>query len=226
MAASATRIFKARAEALLRGFVAYNPAPIIVLNPGLVAANAYRFGCTVTPVGRRRATDQCFILRHPHKPSECSVWALPGVKGHKRLYETFLSEVYGIPDGVPKGWNVDHLRAKAITPENCFIRLEAVTEGANKSFGAGYESRMHKDPKTGKENPITQARKARGHVNGSLSWMVALKLAGGLSPLADTNPDAEARQEDAVNTLVQLGFSRAEVEQGLKALLDLADRTA
>ncbi len=214
-----TAIAKTRAETLLKQFARTNPEPVIVLAPSLIDVTAYRFGCTVSPVGGF-PEDQAFALLHPGDPNMSSVWALPGVERYKDVYEAFLDLAYGTKGAkAPAGCDVDHLRAKAITPANCFIRLEAVDSSANRSHGGGFETQM-------KQSTVTEARKKKGHVNGSMSWMVALKLAGVMSPLLATSPNAERRRAAAVAVFQKLGFSPAEIEEGLAALENLAARRA
>jgi hypothetical protein len=210
-------IARTRAESLLRRFAGQGVPPVIVLSPGLIDVTAYRFGCTKTPVGTR-SMQEAFALIHPNDPLMSTVWALPKVRGYKKIYEQFLELAYGLKGAkAPAAHDVDHLRAKAITPANCFIRLEAVGKSSNRSHGGGFESQM-------KDSVVTQARKDRGHVNGSMSWMVALKLAGVLSPLIATNPDAAQRRAAAIAVFSKMGFSRAEIEQGLDSLQELAAR--
>lgn len=214
-----TAIAKARAATLLRQFAHGNPAPVIVLAPSLIEVTAYRFGCTVTPIGNTPQSE-AFALINPNMPDLSSVWALPSVTKYKDLYEAFLDLAYGTTGATaPAGFDIDHLRAKALTPANCFIRLEAVNSSVNRSHGGGYETQM-------KDSTVTEARKKKGHVNGSMSWMVALKLAGVMSSLLATSPSAEKRRAEAVKVMQTLGFSPAEIDEGLAALETLAARRA
>ncbi|MGI3167873.1 hypothetical protein ACRARG_01890 [Pseudooceanicola sp. C21-150M6] len=210
-----SRILRDRADHLLTAFQ-NDPMPpkMALANSGIRSNVARLWGMT----WEEDRPGRSFFLMHPTDPVRSSVWVLPSYGDWIGAYKRFITRTYGISDPiVPIGFDIDHLQAKSTVPGSAVIRLEAVPIRANRSHGAGFEARMA-------ESAITQGRKMRDHTHGSMTWLVALKLAGVLSPLVGNSAVAEARHKAAVAYFVGRGWHRTQVEAGLFALYKVADR--
>lgn len=158
------------------------------------------------------------MWRHPTDPLASSVWARPGYDPYRKAFLDFLAAVHGLRGGaLPPGTDVDHLQARSTVPAGSFIRLEAVTASSNRSHGAGEEKRMA-------GSTVTEGRKARGHTPGTMTWLVALKLAGLLSPRISNAAAQADRMDAAITFFTSRGWPRPVVEQGLDGLFEVADR--
>ena len=195
-----------------------NP-PLVLLDPARLEITARWQGCTLQDIARKSRA-QAVVLRHPTRPEASTVWAERSVADYGSVFHHFLTEVYGLANpSVPRSLDIDHLRAKALTPPGFLIRLEMVPSGANRSHGAAYEQRMA-------ASTVTQGRMARGHVPGGMTFFMALKLAGFSSLLETTGPTATRRRTEAVGYFMRQGWTRTEIETALDSLETLADRRA
>lgn len=159
-----------------------------------------------------------FFFIHPSNPTLSSVWAIPSYTGYGGAYKRFITRAYGIAHPtVPSGLDVDHLQAKETVPAGSVIRLEAVAFSSNRSHGGGVEKRMG-------DSTVTDGRKAANHTPGSMTWFVALKLAGVLSPTVANSASAEARMQAAVDYFTSNGWDAATVQAGLEGLTEVIDR--
>lgn len=162
--------------------------------------------------------NQCWFFLHNTEKVKSSVWVAPNLNDHSGAYKEFVSQTYGIQKPIlPSGLDIDHLQAKATLPHGSIVRLEAVASTSNRSHGAGVEKRMS-------DSKVSDARKAANHTSGSMTWLVALKLAGVLSPKIGNSPSAQERQTAAIEYFASKGWNEALVKQGLDGLTEVADR--
>lgn len=212
---SMSQIIRARSEALLAQFHT-SPAPPKMALGGL----DIRQNMTLLWTGAWEVDqpDQSFFWIHPTDATQSSVWAKPGYGPYRDAYKRFITRAYGIAHpAIPGGFDVDHLQAKETTPAGAVIRLEAVARGSNRSHGGGVEKRMG-------NSTVTAGRRATNHTPGSMTWLVAMKLAGVLSPTVATSASSEARRQAAISFFVSKGWNRGIVEQGMEDLVNVINR--
>lgn len=164
------------------------------------------------------AESDAMMWRDAADPHRSSAWAFPAYKGYRDAYIAFLKTAYTLTDAaLPPKVDVDHLQAKSTVNASGVIRLEAVGASPNRSHGASPEKKMSK-------STVTAGRMARDHTPGSMTWLVALKLAGLLAPRIGDAPSALARRQAAVDFFVARGWAREEVERGLAGLFEVQAR--
>lgn len=215
-AASVDQIIRARAEHLLRRF--HNDAmppkmalagPEIRQNMTLIWAKG-----AWEPLARYRESD-VMMWRDASDPHRSSLWANPAFSGYRAAFGDFLKAAYGLSHvALPPRTDVDHLQAKSTLNASAMIRMEAVAASPNRSHGASPEKAMA-------SSTVTVGRKTRDHTPGSMTWLVALKLAGLLAPRIGHAPTAVARRDAAIEYFVQNGWDRASVEAGLENLFEV-----
>jgi hypothetical protein len=159
----------------------------------------------VQPLGRRRRRN-VFIVHNGVDPDRnASVWVRVGATGlysaHRDAYAAFLTKVYGIPCDKQQvaalGYQVDHLlNSASVKALSGFVRLEAVAQKVNGSWGAFYEKAVRRSSRVGRK----------------MRWTVASKLAGQLPPLM-SNPSVGI--ERLVRYWVAEGFPREQAAYGL-----------
>lgn len=215
MTTSMPQIIHSRAEALLNAFNTAPMPPKMALGGPEIRQN---MGLLWTGAWEDDRSNQSYFWIHPTDPSQSSVWARPGYGSYGAAYKRFITRAYGIANpAVPGGFDIDHLQARETTPSGAVIRLEAVPRSSNRSHGGGVEKRMG-------QSTVTAGRKAANHTSGSMTWLVALKLAGVMSPLISNGPTAQARHDAAIGFFTARGWDRQLVEQGLAGLTEVADR--
>ena len=159
-------------------------------------------------VGTHRERSVIMLEGGPDRDRTWSVWVRATFSNYKVAYLTFISHAYGVTlmgDDVP-GYQVDHLSNKAYAPTGHeFIRVEAVPEAANHSWGVRFESRRTEN---------TDARKSH-----RLSYMSCAKLGGQLAP-------AGPHDATGVNALVayftSIGLDPQEAREGVADMLQHA----
>ncbi len=108
-----------------------------------------------------------FVLKAGSDPDRTwSVWVRAGFSNYKAAYLAFINEAYGVAmtgDDIP-GYQVDHLSNKAYAPTgNEYIRVEAIPEAANHSWGRQFRKRPHQEHRrpVGPSDEFHELRKTR-----------------------------------------------------------------
>lgn len=180
--------------------------------PGTVFVSADPDAAELERLGRR-APRNVVIVRGPGEPDrDASCWVASGYGDYRKAYLAFVKQVYGV-DAVPAdlaGFDADHLLNRARSPDDrTLIRIEAVPEGANRSWGALFE-KVSSDPRF----YANRERKRR-----TMSWMICAKVAGQLPP---RGPDDQAGLRRLVSFFSSIGIDAREAQDGLASMLAFA----
>ncbi|WP_160669308.1 hypothetical protein [Pseudarthrobacter sp. ATCC 49987] len=119
--------------------------------------------------------DDVLVVTHQGsdpRPSR-SLWVRNEYSGYLRAFMSFLREHHGYRGGsslAAIGYDVDHLRNKARTPDGTYIRVEPVASAANRRWGSTFE-RAASHPGFTRKKPM-----------GTVDWFIAAKFQGVFPP--------------------------------------------
>nr|WP_170539748.1 hypothetical protein [Ruegeria arenilitoris] len=210
-------IIEMRAGSLLEDFDTLGMPPLMSVSPEL---SFDILGRSLGGTFRQSSDGGTMHFNNPDCAEKSFVMVRPSVTNHRDVYLKFINSRYETNfsnSDLPQGFDVDHLLAKSNCPSTNWIRLEAVLSTINRSHGGGVEKRNS-------TSQVIKARKSAEHRPGSMTWLVAAKLAMIKSPLAQKAKSTSARKEALVEYFVSRGFERNHVEVGITACQhDLAD---
>lgn len=208
-------IVRSRSQALLRRFHS-DSAPPLTAAAGLadkVGLGSYGGGALEILPSPGAQAAAIRIWRAPN-PDDCALWLPRSYTGWRARYFSFIERIYGTVDMAgAAAFDVDHLFNKARAPAGFLIRVEAIPAWVNRIHGATFE-------RLDSASAIQLARRASARDHRKMTFVSALKLAGLAPPRAC---DDRARMAAAVGYFIARGWSREDVEQSLRNLLQVAE---
>lgn len=202
-------IINERIKETLRVFIYSDFPPIMSASPYIPFSALEKSKNGVFEVSENGSVRRFISNVNPH---HSFTMVLPDFPGYKNEYINFIISQYckELSDfEIPPGYDVDHLLAVSNAPSSNWLRLEAIPLRSNRSHGGGAE-------RENSRSKITSARKEEQHRPSNMTWLVAAKLAGILSPLSPKSKDANIRIDAIINYFVSNGFNEAHVRAGLK----------